>query len=218
MPVLYTIPNWFFGFDIAMELAFGIITLAIALKAYQVYALSKERTLQRFGSGFLFIAISYLVWAALNFFIVSQTSSGFRTLSLDHLARIGILGVYAHILFFIVGLVMLVYTTFKFEQGEIHYLLLGLSLLVVAASFDKLITFRILSVFLLSFITYHYGTEWYQHKNKKTRSVLYAFILLLLSNADFIFSSYSYKPYVIGHFLELGAYALLLFTLLRSAK
>ena len=218
MNYVYLIPNWFFGFDSAMEILFGIITLAVSFVAWKIYRITQEKTVRHFSVGFFLIACSYILWAGINMFVVSKASEGVHLLAWDNLAVMSLLGVYAHMLLLISGLVTLAYTTFKIRNGGVYYIMLGLSLLVIVVSLNKIITFRILSVFLLSFITYYYFIEYLFRQNKKTQRIFIAFFLLLLSNLDFVFSSHSYQAYVLGHFIQLGAYILILMSLINSTK
>ncbi len=134
------------------------------------------------------------------------------------LAYLDALGFTLYMLLFIAGLVTFAYATLKLERGEIYYLLLGTSLLVVVSSSAKFITFRLLAVFLLTFVAYHYYCAWRENKNKRILYVFLATALLLLSSITFIFAPHYYQAYVIGHLLEFGAYLCMLFTLVKSLK
>ncbi len=214
----YLIPDWFFKFGVGMEILFGIVTISIALIAFSCYKTIKEKSLMRFGTGFLLIALSYLTWAIINIILVKETGTGYRILISEGVPIIYIASIYLHMILFTSGLITLAYTTFKVDKGEIYYLLLGLGLLVVVSSFNKLVTFRILSVFLLIFITYNYLIDWIKNKNKKTLIIFTSFALLLLSNIDLVFSQQFYLSYVISHILELCAYATMLIGLVKTLK
>src|SRR3989344_2734487 len=199
----YLIPNWFFGFDIAMEILFAVITFITAVMAFKINSVTKERKIKLFGIAFLLISLSYIVLGGLNFWFVNLVSSGFRQVTIDNVQLIGVVSLYLYMVLFASGLITLAYINCDVKKGKIYYLLFGLGLLVIAASLHKLITFRILSVFLLSFISYHYFEEYLKNKNKKAFWSLIAFSLLFLSCVDFIFSPFYYQAYVIGHLLEL---------------
>jgi hypothetical protein len=218
MSHIYLIPDWFFGIDIALEILFGIITLAVAFYSLKLYKISQEKSLRDFGFGFILISLSYILWAVLNAFVVSKAAGGLREISFENIAIIGAVGIYAHMLLLTAGFITLAYTTFRTKNSRVYYLLLGLGLLVIASSLNKIETFRILSVFVLSFIAYHYLIEWREHKGKNLFCSLAAFSLLLLSNFDFVFSQNYYQAYVIGHILEFGAYALMLRNLIKSSS
>jgi len=214
----YLIPNWFFGFDIAMELLFAIITFLVSVFAFKINSVTKERKIKLFGIGFLLISLSYFVWAGLNYWFVGLAQDGFREISINQAAIIGLISLYAYITLFTIGLVTLVYVSCNNPGGRTYYIMVGLSLLVIASSLYKLISFRILSIFLISFILYRYFEDYLKNKNKKTLLISLAFALLVLSNIDFLFLSVYYEAYVIGHILELAAYLLILVNLIKSVK
>lgn len=218
MPDVYLIPEWFFDFGVTMEVLFSLVTLAVAIAGIAIYRISKEKSIWRFSLGFLMISISYAIWATLNAHIASKLDTGGFMFSLANPPLGHVLGVYLYVLFFIAGLVTLAYTTLKMEKGEVFYLMLGLSLTAIVSSLSKFVTFRIVSLFLLTFIAYHYFIEWHENKNKKTCWILAAFIMLVISNAIFIFLTSSPIAYVLGHIFELAAYSTLLINLLRMLR
>ena len=67
MAGLYIIPEWFLGYDIALNLLFGIITLIVSLYAFKIYRLSSLKQSKLFGISFSFISISYFVQYYLKF-------------------------------------------------------------------------------------------------------------------------------------------------------
>lgn len=218
MHEVYLIPQWFFIFSIVIELLFSLVTLAVAVTGLKVYRISKDKALLRFSLAFLMISISYAAWAVINTSLASKLREGILTLSLIDPPAMHILGVYIYIVFFIAGLVTLAFTTFKIEKSGAYYLLLGLALVAVVSSVSKFITFRIVSLFLITFIAYHYLIEWQSNNNKKTFATFLAFLLLIASNIFFMFIKTNASTFILGHLLELGAYSLLLFTLLKTLK
>ncbi|MBI3334551.1 hypothetical protein HYZ97_03630 [Candidatus Pacearchaeota archaeon] len=214
----YLVPSWFFGIDSTIEALFSLITLAIAIAAFKIYALTKEQTIRRFGVGFLFIALSYVFWAGMNAVTVPGLKEQFPTVSIYQLSAASVLGFYAYMLLFITGLVLLAHTTFNTQRGAIFYLMLGPSLMVLLVSVNQIVTMRLLAIFLLSFIAFHYLTEYYRKSNRKTLLVFIGFVLLIISNIGFAFSPADSWAYVLGHIIEIGAYSLFLATLVRTLR
>lgn len=218
MDYTYIIPNWFFGFDIAMEILFAIITFLVAIFAFRVGRLTKERKIKLFGMSFLLIGLSYLLWAGINFWFANLGPDGLQDLTIQGVTLIGTLSLYAYTILFTSGLATLAYLTCDVKKGKVYYLVFGLSLLVLFSSFNKLAMFSVLSIFLISVITYHYFEEYLKNKNKKSLLVLVAFLFLFVGNIAFIYSSVYYQAYVAGHVLELVAYVLILINLIKTVK
>jgi len=211
----YIVPAWFFGIDIALELVFFIITLAVAIASYKIYRISREKSMQCFSASFFLISLSYLVWALINTFALSNLQEFPEKFSLQEILSISAMGFYMHILLLTVGFVTLVYAVLPKKSLRVYYLLLGLGLTAIVANTDKVITFRIVSVFLLSSIVYHFFVQWREHNNKNLLYTFVAFILLSFGNIEFALSESYYSAYVIGHLFELAAYLIILSNLVK---
>jgi len=218
MSFAYLVPNWFFGLDIIMELLFFLVTIAIAISALKIYNLTKQENIRKFSIGFILISLSYLVWAGLNAITIPNAASHLPQISIQQISFISFIVNYSQMMLFIAGLVMLAYTTFNINKGGVFYLLLGLSLMILVVSVEKVITFRIVSVFLLSFIAYHYLLEYKENSNKNTFLVLTGFSLLLISNLELLLTPVFSLSYVVSHLIELVAYSLFLITLIRTLR
>lgn len=218
MAYIYLVPQWFFGFDIAMELLFAIIALILAAFAYKIYKASEHKEVKLFGVSFLLISLSYFVWAWTNSFLLEHLTSEVLEISLNSLLSTNYILSLTHMGLFMAGLITLAYATLEIETARGYYLLLGLGLIGLVSSSIPWITYQIISIFVLSAIVYHYIIDHMCYKNNKARYVFLAFILLLGSRIDFLFTLRSTSAYIFGHILELGAYLLILVSLLSSIK
>ncbi|MEK6854793.1 MAG: hypothetical protein AABX73_01080 [Nanoarchaeota archaeon] len=218
MSYYYLVPPSFFAISIVIEVFFALIALSVAFVSLKIYKLSKQRETRLFGISFLLISVSYIVWAIMHFFVLFRAEEIFARLSIENISLLGKIAITIHALIFVSGLITLAYTTLKIKNSKVYYMMLGLSLIVIAASLNKLITFRILSVFILSFITYNYFGEYLRNKNKKTLIIFISFFLLLISNTDFIFSLKYYQAYIVGHIIEFIAYLFILASLIHTIR
>jgi len=221
MAHLYLVPNWFFGISIFLELLFAVVTIAVAYYSYKIYKLSGQRETKIFSLAFLFIAVSYILWACINFFIAAQLNQNLRALDFQEIGRIiGLnqFAIYAFFVFFIIGLITLTYTTLKINNRRTYILIILTSLLGLFLSCNVSLTFYLLSSVLLFLISGYYYEEYQLRKNKKTLITLVAFTCLFFGNLNFIFTANNYVYYVIGHILKLAAYGLILFNLVSIFK
>lgn len=214
MERLYILPHWFFGIDIVLELIFAIITLAIALYAFKIYKISEQRETKYFGLAFLFFSLSYLIWAGINFFLLSVLSDESRELNLVDIGFLNHLGIYLYIAALMMGIITLVYTTLKTESHRTYLLLIILTLASFIFSVNKAQPFYILSAVLFFFIFVHYLRECYHNKNRLTMKTTIAMGLFFLASIDFTFASSYYVHYVAVHVLHVIAYILLLSNLI----
>lgn len=218
MGYVYLVPYWFFGFDIAMQLLFAIITAVVAFYAFKTYNLGQQREIRLFGFGFFFISFAYVVKAISTLFILRNIQQDFLTLSLQNLNRIEIIGLSIYVFFFLAGLVTIAYTTFRVKSLRVYSLLLATNIIVMMTSADKAMAFNFLSTILLFYISVHYAMEYYKNRNSRILFVLSAFFLLLLSNLELLFANGFYGNYIISHVAELISYSLILTSLALAIK
>jgi hypothetical protein len=173
MPKELIMPTWFFGMDVAFQLVFTLVTLAVSFYAFKIYKLTGQRQSKLFGISFLFFAIGYFIQSFFNFAIISTL-------------------------------------------GE--EIILFISLISLFLSANPIYLFYALSSLLLAYIVYHYANNYSEHKKTMTFITLLAFISLLLSHVHHIFAKDMAIFYIIGNFLGLVAYILILINLILVNK
>lgn len=213
------IPSWFFGYGVILELAFAIITLAVSLYSFKIYRMSDQEQSRLFGISFLLFSISYFIQSALNFAILSEFNERFFSIvDLQKVLTLDNLSIFVHMILFTLGLVTLTYMIIEKKKKWIYPTMIGIAMLFLIFSVNKVQLFYVLSSFLLIFILAHYIGNYTKNKKGKTLLVLIAFAFLLLGHLHFILLAQHSLFYVIGNFLELIAYILILINLLRILK
>ncbi|MBM3230478.1 hypothetical protein FJZ22_02370 [Candidatus Pacearchaeota archaeon] len=218
MEMYYRVPTWFFGFDIGMEILYACIAALIAYQAYKVYKISEEQTIKHLTVAFGLISLSYIIWAGVNSFIFNTVANAVEGMCIGCLRDIAQGGLYLYTGLFIAGLVSLVYATLNIKKPGVYYLLLGLALTIMTISIQKFATSRVVALFFITYILYHYVGCYKNTHNPCTKTLIIAFTLLLISSIDFLFSPRYYEAYVIGHIFELGAYATFWYALIQIKK
>lgn len=219
MATLFLKPTWLFGIDILIVLSFAIITLIVSLYSFKIYKLTNQETSRLFGLAFLFFSISYFFQSFLNFLIFFEIINSIcEILKIQRILSLILFGTYVHITFLIIGLVILTYMTFKVKNKNIFALMLIISLSSLLISINTLYWFYVLSSIFLFFIASYYYSNYLKNCQTKTLLVLIAFIFLFFGHIHFIFALNHYLFYVLGHFLELLAYALILINLYLILK
>ena len=218
MTSFYLVPKWFYGVDVAMEIAFALVTLLVAFVAFKIYRVTDQEDFKFFGASFGLISLSYILWAGINLFLVSELQGSVKTLGLSDFRFFSFLGIFLFVLFFLLGLITLVYTVFKVRDIRIYALFFMLVLLLVSLSENRALAFYFTSFILLGFLLSHYGLEYRNNPTKKKFSIFFAFILLFISPVGFLLSEQHYIFYVVGHVLELIAYSIILVNILLVLK
>ncbi len=213
----YLVPSWFFGFDIALELVFGIITALVAFFSLKIYSLCKERDCRLLGIAFVSISISYFLLAFLNLLAASSQIGGeIITISLSEVIIPSSIWIYAYIFFFLLGLSLLAYLTFNVSNQKFFVLIASLSIIVVIFSKHAGISFNFVAAILLFYVFLYHLDKF--NRSKKGLLVMLAFLLLFFARMSFALSFLNPVPYVVDHLIELVAYSLLLINLVRVVK
>jgi len=215
---LTLVPQWFFGFDIIMQLLFSLATAFVAFYSLKLYKISEQREIRLFCTAFILIAFSYLIKALTNWFVITQIQDRVRSLTLNNVNLIGLLGIHAYLILFTAGLATLAYLTFKIKSPRAYILLLAINIVFIILSQNKAFAFSTLSSLFILFICINYLIEFKLNKNPRTILIFLAFLGLFISGLDFFFISDFYTNYVISHFIELASYALILTSLYLTAR
>lgn len=204
-------PRWFYGFDIILELFFAIISLIVAGLAFKIYKKTSQKNVALFGASFSLIGFSYLIQSIINFLIISKVNQNIcQAIKINSISTFNNLGLLVHIFFMTLGLCVLLYITFKQEKIRVLYLLIGISLLGIFFSKNTLYTFYLFSSIFLTFISWHFISNYLKNKKAQILLIVIAFLFLLFGNLHFLVSVNHQLFYAIGHLLELIAYILIL--------
>ena len=219
MAGLSFVPEWFFVYSLAFGLAFAIITLAVSLYSFKIYRLSGQRQSKIFGTAFLLFSLSYLIQFILNLTVFSELNEQiFSLIEFQHLITLNTLSIFAHMILFTLGLVSLVYMVLNVKNKWIYSGLMIASVLLIFFSANKINFFYVISSILLAIVSVYYFQHSIKDKNSKSVLIVVAFFFLLIGHIHFIFLVNNQIEYVLGNFLELAAYILILVNLLRVLK
>ncbi|MEK6898797.1 MAG: hypothetical protein AABW79_01745 [Nanoarchaeota archaeon] len=214
----YLVPRWFFGFDIALEMLFAFITFFVAAYALYMYRISAERDCKLLGFGFISIALSYVTWGILNFFLLTSLDNSNRVLVIENLNILGFFVLYGHIIFMLAGLATLAYLTFKTRSYRVYSLFVSLPIIMVIFSKNAALSFYFVSALLLFYITLHYMIKYSSRKRQTTLFVLIGFIFLLIGAVGFTFATLFNGSYVAGHMLQLLGYLFILIGFIKTVR
>lgn len=213
MANIYTIPNWFFGYDIALEILFAIITLSVAFYAWKLYSVSKEREFGLMSVAFTFIGLSFLAWSMINTFLVEELNDTTRILILKDITIFSVLGIYSHILLFMCGLITLFHMTVKRGSDKAYALMIAISILGIMFAMNKTVAVYSFSSLILLFIVYYYARNYLENRNVGSLAILCSFGLLLIASILMLFSNYAFC-----HIFEFVAFSTILVTLISVLK
>ncbi len=208
------VPHWFSGYNVLLEVLFAVITLLVGMYALRIYQFSGQRQIRLFGISFLLISAAYFVQSVLNFASSYSMLEGCSRQAMNSVHAFSTAGIYAHMLFFVTGIVTLAYMTLRINDVKAYMLFLVTVIGSLLLSSNRLYFFYVLSSILLIYISFYYFRRYLQNRNKNSLIVFVAFLFLLFGKIHFIFSLNHGAFYVAGHLLEFIAYSLILANLL----
>jgi hypothetical protein len=215
MANIFVSPEWFFGYDMALEVIFAVITLLVSFYAWKIYKVTAERNIRLFSLAFLFIALSYITQSILNFVIMEQLEEKVcGIINLQSVYLLNLFGIYVHSILFLIGLLLLTYIALKIYSLRTFVLMFLLVFTSLYFSPYKTFMLYLLSTTLLGFIVYYYIANYWNNKKWTTLLVTIAMLILFVGYLHFMFATENPFYYVVGHVLELVAYLLVLINLL----
>ncbi|MFW6286064.1 MAG: hypothetical protein ACOC16_02985 [Nanoarchaeota archaeon] len=219
MVLLHFSPPWFYGYDILLEFFFMIISFIVGTFAFYIYRKTKQRSVKYFSIAFYFISLSYLIQTLINIVLfLNMTEKIYCNLTNPFIITLSNLAKITHIFFLIVGLGIILFTTFREDKKRLLTLFILMPLLIIFLSSNLLYMFYLISSIYLAFISWNYILNFVKTKKFKTFLVAVAFLFLFFGSFHFLLSVNHQVFYAIGLFLELLAYILILTNLYLIIK
>ena len=216
---VFSVPETFLKYDLALELLFALITGLLAAMAFGIYRMSRHYQAKFFGAAFTLISVSYLAQGLTSIFIITPLDESIDLAS-DALTLTDVnnLGANMHILLFTAGLVTLAYMTMGVRNWKVYTAIMLASTLGFVMSSNRLLFFYMLSVILFALVAYHYLVNYLRQRSVEALIVTIAFILLFIRSVYFVFSIGSETAYIIARVSAFAAYLLILVNLVRVKK
>jgi len=216
----YLVPNWFLGYDVILQILFAVVTLVVSVYAFRISRMSNQRSARLFATSFFFIAMAYILKAVFNFLIISSLNENISlALKIASVNTINLIALNFHIILFTIGLITLLYMTFRVKSARVYTFLLITALMFMFLAANPVFSYHVFSSLLLLYILIHYLSHYIQRRRINNLFMMIAFFFLLLSNVQFMFSiNNSAIAYVVAHCLEFLAYLLVLVNLVMVQK
>ncbi|MBW2976631.1 hypothetical protein KY347_04250 [Candidatus Woesearchaeota archaeon] len=213
-------PEWFYGFDSVIELIAVIICILLVYYSYKCFKLTGENKYLYFSTAFLSLTLAFIakITGTLAIYKPTITRSAvgssihetFRTLTPVGINAIAFV---LYMFFMLLGFMMLFLIVSRLKWKANQKVIALLLYFVFIAAWISIIHYQLFyltSFVLLMLITHSYYQNYTKIKNEKARFVLFAFSILLISQAFFIFAIYSGISYVLAELIQLLGFIYLL--------
>ncbi len=224
---LFFTPGWFSGWDILIDAVSIIVALLVAAYSWKVYRLNRENRFAYFSLAFILVAIGLLL-KTLTSGVLYYTP--IRDVAADVLRPLaGPRLQFSHLLyrggFFLqmaplLGAWLLIFFISQKSRARLHKfhelsqmaLFIYLVLLISIVANFKYFVFHLTSMVLLGLIVLNYYKNFLNTANKNALRVMWAFLLILVANAFFVFVFLVPGFYALGELFQLLGFLLLLGT------
>ena len=212
-------PKWFYGFDSIIELIAAIISIFLIYYSYKCFKLTKEKKYLYFSAAFLSLTLGFIAKIISTLIIYRPTIRTSAIGSSIHKAFAEITPFYinsiafsAHIFFMLLGfmILFLIISRLTWKNQRVVALLVYFVFLATWISFIHCQMLYLTSFALLLLITYSYYGNYKVVRSEKSKFVVVAFGILLVSQAFFVFAVYSEIIYVLAELLQLLGFVYLL--------
>jgi hypothetical protein len=233
MPMHFTIPVWFFGFDSAMYFLSSLIGFFVSFYFHKIYSLSSHKRHMYLYLGFLLLSVGLLGLSITSMFsylvfnncheacVLGLADEAFSLEDFSYFTYFG-LSIAAYILFMI---------TYKPENFKFSKLIIFGFLIYMIALFVFLPTqeshvvwysyhehFHLTALLMIIFVTFRNAVNYNEKRSSNSLLVTISFGFLALFHLFHLFSPLSEWMYVFAHISMLTGFSCLLFMLLRLKK
>ncbi|MEM4336578.1 MAG: hypothetical protein QXG86_01070 [Candidatus Woesearchaeota archaeon] len=202
----------FFTFNIMSTFLYifsFIVSALICSFSYKAYKITKEKKFRNFLFAFGFITLSFVTQTITNIFVYINLKSG---LDISYFVNKGFI-IYAFLT--IVGFFILAVMSLKIKDIKMISLLASIIFIFIIYSKAFIVAFRVVTLLLLTFITFTFYKNYYEKKTGNSMLVFFSFLLMTISQFFYIGGRFNEIIFIIGNaFLFIG-YVLLFVTILR---
>jgi hypothetical protein len=214
-------PKWFLGIGMSLELLFALVTILIAFFAYRTYKIAKQREILLFSIAFFSIGIGYLQEVIYN----SSLIFGFTRTSLipiigssANFLNLGLMVGLIHMITFIFGLSLLIYTIWPKRNKKLFGVIVGLALIGLLTSGNVILTFFLITSLMFFTLTLHYYQIFERKKTKYSLYLFMGFFALFLGHIQLAAATNLSMLFIASHITTFFGFLLLLINLLRAIK
>lgn len=217
-------PEWFLGKDVLIDIFSFLVLIAFFVLCYRGYNLNKKKNFLKLGGGFLAIAIAQIAAILTKLVLYYDTTVtqqiGQMIITSHVIQSVDIfyyIGFFFHKFFTLLGLFIIYKMPDKKTRGvdiliAIYFILLSA---VVGSKFYYV--YHISTMLFIILIAYNYLNLWKENKNKNTKLLVTAFLILAFAHLLFILSPFGIL-FVFGNLLELVSYFTLVYLIIRILK
>jgi|TARA_B100001971_G_C18214636_1_gene552975 hypothetical protein len=212
-------PQWFFGYDAAIDIISIIVVGLIAWYAFKIFKFSDRKKDKYFALSWLSIALAFLAKIAMNLVIyypkANEVAYAGVNVVVQYTGQSRMLYVFGFAFYrflFLMGLLGIYYLVTK-EQNRYNILMtILLAIMIILFSGSQYFVFHLFAAIILAGTVYNYLWHYRKNKNVVRQNVGWGFAGLLASQVLFVLTAVHDVFYVAGQVVQLVGFLFLSFT------
>lgn len=223
MKIVFT-PDWFVTNDVMIETFSFFILVIFFLLALKSYGMSKKKSVLYLGIGFLMIAVGELasiLTKLVLYYDISFTREVGRAIITSHLlSTVDIfyyLGFFFSRFFTLIGLYAIYKIPHEKKITSDFFLAIYLIFIVALLSHNFYYLYNLTAFVILIPIIRQYHLIYKKEESRKTKVLIFAFVILAIAQLTFMFSKLPYV-YVIAQNIQLAGYIILLILIIKILR
>lgn len=223
-------PKWFNGFDCIFEFISAFVLILIASYSWKLYKFNKNKNFKDFSIAFFVLAIAFIFKILTNitvYYNVLETyQSGLLSFTISSIKASSIFyngGYFFYKLLTLFAFYLLIIIIDKREMNSL-FIIYFITITTIFSNWTYYI-FHTTSLLFVGYITWLYFKSYRQKVcdlcDKKANNIKYpflAFLVITISNMLFIFIGFNSYIYVVGEYIQLLGYIILLYAFIRVLK
>ena len=215
-------PSWFLAPDLIIEIFSFLVLLSFAIIGFKYYRISKNKKFAWLSFAFLLIGLGELSKIFMNLGLYYQFPVTYQVGKIiiqsqivESLDVVYYTGFFLHRFLVLLGFYLIYYTVKKSKSAWEHLLILYFIIISAILTTNASYIFNITLALLLTIIYINYQSIYRETKARNTQILSIGFLILIASHLMFIFSRLSPVIYIIGDFLQLLAYIVFLYVIIK---
>ncbi len=212
-------PQWFYGYDAAVDIISVIVLGLIAFYAYKIFTFSERKRDKYFALSFFSIALAFVSKILMNLVIyypeINKVAYQTVNLTIQYTGEsrlFYIMGFALYRFLALLGLYGLYYVVNKENNRYNILVVMGLSAIIILFSSSAYFVFHVASALILGGIVYNYLWHFRSKESKERLFVGWGFAAILLSQIVFILTLFHDYWYVAGQVIQLIGFLFLAYT------
>jgi hypothetical protein len=212
-------PQWFFGYDAAVDIISVIVISLIAFYAYKIFKFTDNKRDKYFALSFFAMALAFVAKLVMNFIIYYPRANEVAYQGVNVIVNYTgqsrmayVFGFAFYRFLMLLGLLGIYYLVTKEKNRYNIAMTVMLSIMIILFAGSQYFVFHVFSAIILAGIVYNYLWHFRNKKSTERLMVGWGFAAIFISQLVFILTTIHDYFYVAGQLVQLIGFLFLSYT------